>query len=236
LAATLAAPNGGTPTAETLLALTPELAGFSGPTFAILATDGGPNCNFDLSCAVDQCTANIDEVAPQCVGSFNCCTQSWTGCSAGCHFDCLDGDRTVAAVAALASRGVPTFIIGEPGSEAYASVLNAAAQAGRTARPTAPYYYPVGTVDERVDSASLVDALTNIANRIAASCALQLVPPVGDPDLVNVVIEGNEVPQTGANGWTVDGQTVTLLGQTCDQVLGEGEKPIVTLGCPTLRE
>jgi hypothetical protein len=220
LAATSMAPLGGTPTAATFLKLKDKLAALRGPTFAILATDGGPNCNGSLTCSVDTCTANIDRL-PTCVPEGpNCCLQE--------VFDCLDGARTVAATAELAAAGVRTFVIGVPGSEAYASVLNEVAKAGGTARAKAPYYYPVGS-----NSASLIEALTSIAARITG-CTLELKKPPSDPGDINVVIKNVQVPQEGPDGWTLNGNIVTLEGKTCDDVLASGSKVLVTLGCPTI--
>ena len=231
-------PVGGTPTAETFVALTPKLKAVPGHTFAILATDGGPNCNLSLSCGVKECTLNIDS---RNIGPFDgmknyvcepagpsCCDPSAFG--TGAQGNCLDGPRTVAAVAALAAAGVPTFAIGVPGSEAYSSILDQIAQVGGTARATnPPLYYKVNTANEH----ELVDALDNIAARIAASCEVEL-KHAPSADQANLVVAGKLVPQSGANGWTVSGNFLTLLGKTCDEVRTVGEKVVVTEGCPTL--
>jgi hypothetical protein len=232
-------PQGGTPTADTFIALTPKLAGLADQTdpkshtFAILATDGGPNCNLALTCGVATCCANIDMVRAQCTpgGSTNCCAPGGISGFVNPQQDCLDGPRTVAAVAALKAAGVPTFAIGVPGSDApaYVEVLDQVAQAGGTARETKPYYYPVDTSKKN----ELVDALANIAARIAASCIVELKSSP-DPSQTNVVIANTYVPQSGPNGWTLSGNLVTLLGETCDAVKTEGTKIIVTEGCPTV--
>jgi hypothetical protein len=237
------APHGGTPTAETFLALTPKLAGLADETnpkshtFAILATDGGPNCNLALSCGVATCCANIDMLkptdAPTCEPDGpNCCELGTIPGDNAPQQNCLDGARTVAAVAALKAAGVPTFAIGVPGSDApaYVNVLDQVAQAGGTARATEPYYYPVDTSKQN----ELVDALSNIAARIAASCVVELKSSP-DPNLTNIVIANDYVPQSGSNGWTLSGNLVTLLGETCDAVKTEGTKVIVTEGCPIVR-
>jgi hypothetical protein len=224
LAATDETPYGGTPTAATFLALTPELAGLEGHTFAILATDGGPNCNRSLTCGIGQCTLNIDgKCEPPDGTSPNCCSAGEDGSES-----CLDGARTVAAVRALAAAGVPTFVIGVPGSEAYATILDQVAVAGGTARASEPFYYPVNTAS----SSSLVDALASIAARIAASCRLELVHATTPGD-TNVIVEGRIVPASGPDGWTLSGGVVTLLGATCDTVRAEGQKVVVTEGCAT---
>jgi hypothetical protein len=240
LSATGALPSGGTPTAATFLALTPELASLPGSTFAILATDGGPNCNLTpgLTCSIEDCTADLDGVSFTinrmtfvCAAPFNCCTTPPPGFTDGFSYDCLDEDRTVAAVAALKSKGVPTFAIGLPSSEGYADTLNAIATAGGTGS-----YYPVQSVQGETDPMELEQKLGEIANFIAMSCNLTLEQRPSDPDQINVVLEGNIVPQSGANGWTLDGKIVTLFGEACDQFRGAGSNAAVTSGCPTVKE
>ena len=221
---TLRAPFGGTPTAATFRNLQSELAGFSGRTFAILATDGGPNCNASLTCGAETCTCNIDNCIEACVpGGADCCPPVGAA-----MYDCLDSADTIAAVAALAKAGVQTFAIGVPGTEApqYVSLLDQIAQTGGTARATEPYYYPVKSQTD------LVAALTDIAARITA-CTLELKENPSDPTEVNVAVNRTIIPQTGANGWTLDGDIVTLAGQTCDAAVAGG-KVLVTFGCPTV--
>src|SRR6185369_9103602 len=58
-------PEGGTPTAAALaraLAYYTTGAGktLKGEKYVLLATDGGPNCNADLTCAAATCTVNLD--------------------------------------------------------------------------------------------------------------------------------------------------------------------------------
>jgi hypothetical protein len=240
LGATSAPPSGGTPTADTFNALAPELTSLKGHTFAVLATDGGPNCNLDPNnaCGVETCTANIDQLqcapaAPRCApGGVNCCIAGSMGCPG--PVNCLDEARTVAAVYALAhpqqGNGVPTFIIGVPGTDVvpYPDVLDSLAVAGGTARATEPFYYPV------TDPSSLASALADIAARIAVSCTIELEDPPSDPSQVNVVVDGRVVPQSGANGWTLSGSIVSVFGANCDEVYASGHSPVVTSGCPTV--
>jgi hypothetical protein len=153
------------------------------------------------------------------------------GFADGFPYDCLDEDRTVAAVAALKSKGVPTFAIGLPSSEAYSATLDAIATAGGTGP-----YYPVQTVDGQADSMGLANALAAITTNIMESCNLTLEQRPSDPDQINVVLEGTIVPQSGANGWALDGNIVTLFGEACDQFHGAGSNAAVTTGCPTVKE
>jgi hypothetical protein len=131
LAATSLDPMGGTPPAATLQALVPELSTFPQLTFAILATDGGPNCDAALSCDVTTCTSNMDGVNGCPVGGPPNCCDPTTGAGG---LACLDGTATAAAVTALRAAGVDTYVMGIPGSAPYAEVLDALAMAGGGAR------------------------------------------------------------------------------------------------------
>jgi len=220
---------GGTPTAATITNLTDHIASFTGKTYAILATDGGPNCDAALTCGAATCTVNLDDNVAGCTPTGPSC------CGAGAYgsLSCLDSDATITAVTALAAKGVPTYVIGVPGSAPYASVLNTLAQVGGTARSVLPYYYPVDTTDQ----AAFYSALSEIAAKLTASCVLPLGMKPPDPDLINVYLNGHVVPQAGPNGWTYANDTVSLLGSSCSRVLdGSALDVRVVAGCPTIEK
>ncbi len=228
LQVTSAAPSGGTPTAATLRALTPTLEGLAGQTFVILATDGGPNCNDSATCGASECQLNIEGMQG-CPpgGPLDCCDPS----SYGPEF-CLDAQPTIDAVSALAAASIPTYVIGVPGSETYAALLDQLATAGGTARAGSPRYYRVDTTD----AADFAAALAKVAAKITATCTLSLDQPPPDPDQVNVYLDGVAVPQDPTDGWSLDGATVTLLGATCQKVMaGDVLSLRVVAGCPTLK-
>jgi hypothetical protein len=224
LRATAFQPNGGTPTAATITALSRELRSFQGPTFVILATDGGPNCDAALSCDITQCTSNIDGVTGCPAAGPSCCDPSKTGGQA-----CLDGDRTVQAVARLEAYGIQTYVLGIPGSAPYASVLDAVAMAGGTARASEPLYY-------EADNSTLGDALGEIAARTMASCAFTLAELPLNPDEVNVSVEGVVVPKDGPDGWSLQGTRLTIRGASCLAIQSQvTASPVaVAQGCPTI--
>ncbi len=228
LAVTASTPNGGTPTAATLSGLLPVLAALEGRTFVILATDGGPNCDDNAACGVASCIPNIenDQGCPS-GGSPNCCDPSFYGPE-----QCLDSQPTIDAVAAVAKAGVPTYVIGVPGSGPYSALLDSLAQAGGTARASEPYYYRVESTDET----ALASALSQIAAKITATCTLTLDQPPPDPTHVNVYLDNKPVPADPTNGWTLDGSTITLQGATCAEVTsGDVLNVRVVAGCPTLQ-
>jgi hypothetical protein len=218
------APIGGTPTAATLQALPPRLAGQPGKTYVVLATDGGPNCNPTAACAADQCQLNIEN---QCAAGENCCI--------GAAESCNDVDPTVAAVNAIAAVGVPVFVLGIPGSDQYAAVLDALAVAGQTARASEPLYYAVSATDQT----ALYSALSAIAGQITATCTLTLSQPPAEPDLLNVFLDGQPLAQQSADGgpvnWTLDGTTITVLGDACQAIQNGTVLDLrVVAGCPTV--
>ena len=231
LAVTAAPPSGGTPTAASLSALLPTLSGLSGRTFVILATDGGPNCNASAACTSATCIDNIESVQgcpPN--AAPNCCDPAINGPYA--PLDCLDEQPTVDAVTAISKAGIPTYVIGVPGSAPYASLLDDLATAGGTARANEPLYYAVGSTDE----AALTAALTQIAAKITATCTLTLAQPPPDPTHVNVYFDNKAVPADPVNGWTLSGSTVTLVGDACQEVLSGAVLNVrVVAGCPTLQ-
>ncbi len=103
--------------------------------------------------------------------------------------------------------------------------------AGGTARGSEPQYYAVTSTDET----SFKTALQQVAAKITGTCTLALgsVPP--DPALVNVFFDGTPVAQAGADGWTLDASTVTLLGASCQHVLSGRVLDVrVVAGCPTV--
>lgn len=202
-----------------------------GEKYVLLATDGGPNSNEMLAqCDASGCTINLDGEC-NIMGVDNCC-QGFVG-------GCLDADGTAAQIEALASAGIETFVVGIPGSEAYADVLDDfATKGGRANSGSGRKYFEVTSAGSGVGG--LASVLSSITASVITSCALQLqsVPP--DPGLLNVDVDG-ELIAPGPNGWELDESTdpatVILLGETCDKVESDGVDAVtVVYGCPVLVE
>ncbi len=236
------APDGSTPTAATLLSVDARLKTLKGKTYVILATDGGPNCDPNTSCDASGCQLNIESAAKGCTpnGSLNCCSPAY---QSDAQLNCEDSAATDAAVKQLAADGFPVYVMGIPGSEPYASLLNQLAIDGGTpqagsvddagaavANTTA--YYAVSSYD----LAAFTAKLSSIAASITATCTLTLNQAPPDPTMVNVFVDEQVVPQNGEDGWTLQGQTVTILGTTCQSILdGQALDVRVVAGCPTLQ-
>jgi hypothetical protein len=219
-------PDGLTPTAASLGAAKAPLMALTGKTYAFLLTDGAPNCNAQAACSAAQCTLNIEGLCSPSDGR-NCCDPKY---KTNDYRWCLDADPTVQAVAELASVGIPTYVIGMPGTGDYATVLNRLAEAGHTAQPSNPEYYPVQ------DAGDLADTLERIGLPVALSCDIVLegVPP--DENLVNVFFDQTVLTLDDADGWTwAAADTVRLVGQACaDLKSGSGVQVEVAAGCPTV--
>jgi hypothetical protein len=198
-----------------------------GRTYVILATDGGPNCNLRASCDAAHCLANIEGVG-DCSNGNNCCDPQDPTYGPS---DCLDTEPTKAAIANLLASGISTYVIGLPssGTSSYASVLDAMAVAGGTARPSEPFYYAVNAVSE------LDQVLQSIGATVILSCqfALASVPP--EPNKVNVYFDSDVVAQDDTNGWAwISATDLELRGDACAKLKGGrvGQVQIVS-GCPT---
>jgi hypothetical protein len=233
-------PSGGTPTAAALARALEyfengEGAALKGEKFVLLATDGGPNCNTNLSCDPEACTLNIEN---KCPANTNCCDPVDSGDPDG-REKCLDEDASMAAVAALAEKGIKTFVVGIPGTEAYAATLDLLAAESGVTNPDAPPDYFAVTADGS-GAGGLSDVLKTITTELIRSCRLELEE--NPPALRNlfVVVDGVEAKRDDPDGWQLvddnDPTTppiVELTGALCEQVENEGVEYInISYGCP----
>jgi len=216
-------PLGGTPISATLAALTPTLLALPGDTYVVLATDGGPNCNEAASCEADTCMLNIEG---QCSDpQANCCA---SGNMLGGPTFCVDQPATVAALSTLATAGIHVIIVGIPGSETYAGVLDAMALAGGSQKPTAPFYEQVTDLD------ALGEVLAEIG-KVAVSCEFELADPPTEQGMTNVYLDQEVLPYNDVDGWVwKPPATVRLLGAACDRLKsGQVKQVQIVSGCPT---
>lgn len=223
------APAGGTPVAQALTQLVPRLGGASAETVVLLVTDGGPNCNSGASCGRESCIPNIERQrlseALVCGDDINCCDASAYGPA-----NCLDRDGSVHAVERLRAAGVRTFVIGMPGSEAYASVLDELAEAGGTARGESPRYY------RAEDAEALLSTVSALGSAVALTCTIELREPPPEPGLVNLYFDGQLVRSDPVDGWTFSSAaTVQVHGRSCELLSGgQVLQADVVAGCPVV--
>jgi hypothetical protein len=225
------APDGATPTSAAIHALRSELVGLTGDTYLVLITDGAPNCNLDASCAPAGCIPNIEGLSlghNECTAAFNCCDPANAGPDAGGN--CVDSDATTHEIKWLADQGIPTYVVGMPGAEPYAAVLDRLAKAGGTARDDDTAYYAVS------DESELETALYAIGTGIAIRCTIDLDTPPDDPARVNVYFDGELVPADPDNGWSWDSDTrIRVNGEACSRLQsGDVIDARAVFGCDTV--
>lgn len=140
-------------------------------------------------------------------GDPNCSEESRGG--GGGEVDMGARQGTLAAIEKLKNAGIQTFVVGyQTEGTNFAQQLDQMAEAG-------------GTGDTRHRSVSsgadLIDTFAEIAGR-ALSCSFKLDEPVEDANYVRVTVKG-QTPRPG-EGWTLgdDMRTVTLTGESCDDV------------------
>lgn len=212
-------PYGGTPISATLVELTPVLQELPGKTIVVLATDGGPNCNFDAECPPEECMPYVEG---QCDAS--CCEPGGPAGPTGC----VDRADTVAAVAALAQAGINVYVVGIPGSELYGDVLDDMALAGGAPQFVSPFYYKVDNLD------TLGSVLAEIAG-VVISCEFDLQDPPPEQDKTNVYLDKELIPYSESSGWRWKTDTVVeLTGDACQRVKsGKVRQVQIVSGCPT---
>lgn len=129
-----------------------------------------------------------------------------------------NADTTNQVVTTWASSGVPTHVVGLPGSDGGGQVLTSLAMLGGTNT----YLTPTDTTLLQQELSKIVMQTVSVGFK---ECTIQLNPPADVPeDLHMVVSEGGaeqDMPRTfgtGEQAWTVssDGAVVELLGNVCD--------------------
>ena len=245
-------PGGGTPTAQALAQAYEyfddgEGKDLKGGRYVLLATDGGPNCNGDASCEVDECPINIDAEDDRCEpgGDLNCCASRPTAC--------LDHRNVLTEIDKLRSIGVDTFVVGLAGTEKYAEQLDEfAVEGGRPRQGRGDKYY---RVDAEGSAEGLTDVLEEITKNLVQSCEIQLLEEPPDVLEVNVAVECEIIPNRGGGSggggeggsddgaksyWELDVNTspptAVLAGPICEKIENEGvDRVDILLGCPIVR-
>ena len=226
-------PGGGTPTAAALerahqYFTEGDGANLTGDRYVLLATDGGPNCNTGISCGPESCTTNLDEDCDV----TNCCVQLPSAC--------VDDRAVNDAIAALAADGIHTFVVGIPGTEAYAPFLDEFARTGGVpASGGAREYYAVSAMG---GVQGLIDVFSTITTQLVRSCDIELASEPPRLDEVNVAVDCTVVsPDEPNSGWEIDTSQapitrLLLKGDLCTQVQDTGAQRVdVVYGCPTIR-
>lgn len=200
LGAFTSTPSGGTPTALSLLAARDSLAETNpgGRNYVLLATDGGPGCN-----------TSLDLATCDCIPGASCVTNE----------NCLDDVRTLETVETLYDEGIPTYVIGVPGSETVSDLLDQMAIAGGT--DVDGHHYAVTGETE------LANALRETTGSLVPCDYTFSIPP-SDIDSLTVTIDGAEIPRdpSGTDGWDFVDGVLHLYGSACSRIRDGGSHAV----------
>ena len=117
--------------------------------------------------------------------------------------DAAQEQAALMAVQALKAANIPTYVIGYQIAPAFQPFMNMLATAGGT-----QMYHPAESGDQ------VVAAFRQITKDVVkCSFELKMTPP--DPKYVRVTIDGKTVALDSADGWVINGKTVTLQGGSC---------------------
>jgi hypothetical protein len=198
--------------------------------FVLLLTDGLPNCNGAIPAGQCVCTTTANACPPQ----------------SNVTFDCLDQDRTVQIISALAGQGIHTLVIGfgaetqdtpDAGTLRPSATLQAMAVAGDYPRacpgpqrdqPCGPDNPCAGGLCLRQyyqanDATSLGAALADItANLNREPCLRRISPAPTSEELILVTVDGVRYPP-GDTTWHYagpadGGPAIRFLGDLCNRI------------------
>jgi len=141
----------------------------------------------------------------------------------------LDSGATIAAVSKLRDAGIRTYVVGIPGSEYYASLLDQLATVGGSARAGSPAYYRVDDIQ------TLSSTLAQIGYQALLTCEFSLDEPPPDPTFVNVYLDSGLVAYDPEDGWSWTSETsLQLNGEACELLKSGAVGQVqVVAGCPT---
>lgn len=133
-----------------------------------------------------------------------------------------DHALTIQALDALTKAGVKTYVLGYDATvdANLAMALNEFAMHGGTGM-----FHPVR------DAASIVEQFTKITASVA-SCSYQLDRKPHDPTYVLVKLDDKQLDLDVPDGWSIDGQNVTIQGAACTKLKdGASHRLVVTVEC-----
>lgn len=184
----------------------------------VLATDGGPNCNPALDPATCACTALDPAGHPSCFGMPT---------------NCVDDERASTLLADLATRGVPTFVIGLDGDALTTerAALDRLARAGGrpNVRAGEPAYYSARRAEN-------LTAAFDAVQRSIATCTLVTPSRPDDPERMQVTLAGAPVPRDPAHAdeWDWADRAygrISFFGGACARVAASVQLPEVVVAC-----
>jgi Mg-chelatase subunit ChlD len=137
-----------------------------------------------------------------------------------------DPEQEMAAITAathLKMLNIPTYVLGYQIDEAARPVMNSIAMAGGT-----QHYYPA-------ESAADIQMAFREITKDVVRCEFELNEQA-DTTRVDVTLDGKSISLDPADGWEINGRTVTLKGQSCATLKDGAAHPVsVQVACEPLR-
>jgi hypothetical protein len=196
-------PDGATPTAGTLMESEHYyLLTYPGAiNYVLLVTDGAPNCNEAL--IWPDCTYNEDSTR------------------------CIDDERTLRQIQALAENSIPTWVVGLPGSETTTGLLDEMAVLGET--DIEGSHYAVSDIN------MLVDVLESAIGSVVP-CRYEMDVEPYDTERISLELDGDPIvrDESHSNGWDlVDERYIEVYGSVCNTMRdGELHNLVLYTFCP----
>jgi Mg-chelatase subunit ChlD len=117
--------------------------------------------------------------------------------------DTAQQDAAIMAVKALKAANIPTYVIGYQIDAMWQPLMNQMAMEGGTGM-----YHAAESSDQ------IIQTFREITKDVV-KCSFELSKPPADPKFVRVTIDKKTVALNAADGWVIQGTTVTLQGGSC---------------------
>lgn len=231
---------GGTPTAATIngLATYAPLLDRDRDRYAVLLTDGLPNCNDANASVLTTCSCTL----PSKPSATAPCAAMSNGVT---YNQCLDDDNSAAEVGLLNTRGIRTIVIGfgtDVANPAGATAMAKMAAAGGFNRPcstaadcnagdtcnaggTDPCGRPASTCGQSFFQAGNAAELGRVLQAIKDSvscppCTQVLAARPSDPKLITVIVDGSAT-SAGVDTWEYrdSGPSIEFVGALCNRLM-----------------
>jgi hypothetical protein len=209
---------------------------------AVLAGIPGPNATVQggtpATSAMQHAVAHLESLDPSEPRAIVLITDGAANCVAP-FYTTYDPQLNATIESTYQVNGIPTYVVGigvppgfiDAGVNLYEQLNDAAVKGGRPKDdPTEKFY-------SALDNVALNQALSEIGSQLT-SCEVALDPQPDHPDLIEVEIDGQAIPQiddcSQGDGWAFTDEQknrIVLCGQACD-ALGGGANVNAYYKCP----
>ena len=174
----------------------------------------------------------MQDVVTPSSASDNCCSEQGDA-------KCLEHEEVTDRITELKLLGVSTFVVGLPGSEAFAEYLDEFAREGGRPNQSGPRDYYA--VDPARGTLGLTSVFEEIQSQLLRPCRIPFTESIQDRTKVNLAVDCRVVPATEAGpdgdivtNWYID-EALLLEGDLCERVQMEPDLRLnLLIGCPSI--